>query len=176
MDPLIVGLDLSLTATGVALPDGITTTLTNKMRGSARIAWIVDSIMDYLQGLDGDLVVVIEGPFVHAKHPQGMVGTFKLHGCVEDALYRAGEPMASVAPSVLKKLACGHGGAPKEQVLVAAIKRLGYEGADHNQADALWLREAGRLHYGISDVRLPQVNMDVLAKAEWPVLAAEGVF
>lgn len=176
--PLIVGLDLSLTSTGVALADGSTKTLTNKLKGAARIAWIVDAIMDDLQGLDGELVVVIEAPFMPREPSRvaGAMAVLRLHACIEDALYRARERWAVVPPATLKKYSVGHGNAPKGQMLVAAVKRLDYDGHSHDEADALFLREMALDHYGVVDSKVPKASREMLAKINWPVMAGEGPF
>jgi Holliday junction resolvasome RuvABC endonuclease subunit len=166
----VMGVDLSLVATGLALPDGTTKTLKNRLTGPARIAYIVDAICDEMQPFSGDLVTVIEGPFIHSKHSRGMLGTFALHGVLEDRLHRAQEPYTFVPPSCLKKYATGSGNAGKSMVLVAAIKRLSYDGADDNEADAAWLRQMGVDWYGESKVQMPQVSREVLTKIDWPSL------
>jgi len=65
---------------------------------------------------------------------------------------------------VLKVFATGKGNAGKADVLVSAVRRLGYDGADHNQADALWLRAIGMHLLGEPIVDLPKEHLRSLAK------------
>jgi hypothetical protein len=50
----------------------------------------------------------------------------------------------ALPPASLKKFATGKGNAKKPDMLAAARVRLGYGGADDNEADALWLLQYAR--------------------------------
>jgi Holliday junction resolvasome RuvABC endonuclease subunit len=89
------------------------------------------------------------------------------------ALHEAGIPFAVVQPSTLKRLATGKGNAGKDEVLAAAIRRLGFDGHDNNEADALWLLAAGHVWYGAPGApQLPASHREALAKVQWPDLIA----
>jgi 3-oxoacyl-ACP reductase-like protein len=68
----------------------------------------------------------------------------------------------------MKKFATGTGNASKDEVLVAAVKKLGYQGFSKDQADALWLLDMARAHYEKRTVNAKQV--EALEKIEWPAL------
>lgn len=164
----VLALDLSLTSTGVAFPDGSTDTWEPKLTGPARLAWyrtglrsLLDSAVDF---------VVIEdyayaGRFAHS-HELGELG-----GVVRLVLHDARKLWVAIVPTSLKKYATGKGNAGKAEVCAAAIRRLGYAGHDDNEADALWLRAMAMDHYGRPVVEMPAANRQSLVKVPWPTLA-----
>lgn len=156
----VAGLDLSLTATGVALPDGSTFTVrTNAKDGDRRLLQIVAALPV------ADLAV-IEGM---GRFP-GNTGQIiaMVHGAVRTALMDAGVPYVIVSPATLKAYATGRGNADKAAMILAAYKRSGTEFTDDNQADAAWLRWAGLDHYGEPEFPVPQAQRAYLGKAVWP--------
>lgn len=171
--PRVVGLDLSITATGVCLPDGTTQTIkTNPKDGDKRLQAIVDRVGMALGGdpRDGDtcdLVVIeeappgLKGPAIKAIH--------MVHGAVRLRLIDFGTPYAVINPTVLKAYATGSTSADKTAMAMAAYKRTGREFADDNQTDAAWLRWAGLDRLGHPEFTLPAAQRDRLSKATWPV-------
>lgn len=157
---MIVGLDLSLTATGVATPSGPCLVTPGKRRGMERLQYIRERVLSLAGGAE---LVVIEGYSYHSRssraHKLGELG-----GVVRLALWEEGIPYLDVPPSSLKRFATGSGNASKGLVLVEAVKRLGYPGADDNEADALWLREIGRHILGQDTVPLPKAHLTALRK------------
>ena len=115
-------------------------------------------------------LVLIEG-YAYARpyqaHQMGELG-----GVLRLALIKRRYPFIVITPGTLKKFATGNGNAGKDQMLSTAIRRLGYEGHDHNEADALWLLEMAGVHYGIETGvtrAVPKYQREVLAKIDWPV-------
>lgn len=168
-----IGLDLSLSATGVCGPEGACVLRPGKRAGMERLAWLRDEVMALCctggignkRGTDADLVAA-EG-YAFGRHNQAhQLG--ELGGVIRLALWEAGIPVVEIPPATLKKLATGHGNASKGEVLAAAIRRLGYEGHDDNEADARWLYEAAAQRYGFSDVRLPAAQVEAIEGLEWP--------
>lgn len=164
----VLGLDLSLTSTGVALPDGTVALLSSRHRGVERLADLQDAIKR-VAAVD---LVVIEGYSMGGQRGSSGVAQAlgELGGVVRLALFDMGVPFAEVPPSTLKKFACGKGNANKNEMLLAAAQRLGYSGSSNDGADALWLRAAGLDAYGLPEVDLPKAQRDALAKVDWPVL------
>lgn len=180
----VVGLDLSLTATGVATERG-TEVLRTDLRGCDRLAWIRDMVLPAcgcFHNADGwnadpyDIrladIVVLEDYAYSRSNQAHQIG--ELHGVIRLALHEAGIPVALVAPTARAKYATGKGKAGKAEVLAAAIRRLGYDGHDDNEADALWLRQMAIDHYGLTEpsAPMPAVNRAALDKVDWP--ATEG--
>lgn len=176
----VVGLDLSLTATGVATVTR-TEVLRPKATGPERLAWIRDAVLDrcrvhlYRGGYapdstDPDVadLVVLEGYAYGRPNQAHQIG--ELGGVIRVALWEARVPYVEVPPAVLKKYATGHGNAGKGEVMASAIRRLGYEGHDDNEADADWLRTMALDHYGLSRIILPAAHREALGKVDWPEL------
>jgi Holliday junction resolvasome RuvABC endonuclease subunit len=173
MMPRVIGLDLSLTATGIAAWDGrpLSTVRTVAAEGDQRLRRIMVTVRadayDHLDGSPIDLAVIEDLPkHAHAAGITGMV-----HGAVRVALMELGVSYALVPPASLKKYATGRGNATKPDMRVALLKRTGMDLRDDNQVDAWWLRAMGLEHLGHPPVSLPQVQRDALAKVDWPEVA-----
>jgi crossover junction endodeoxyribonuclease RuvC len=151
----VVGLDLSLTSTGVAVatPNGaITDRITTKPVPNAtlrerrdRLRRLVSPIRTYIT--DADLVV-IEGPSYGSTtpHQHDRAGLWWL---VIDCVMRADVQVVEVPPSTRMRYATGRGNASKDDVLTAVIRR--YPNVDVNgndEADALILAAMGARHLG----------------------------
>lgn len=163
----VLGLDLSMTATGICLPDGGTLTVkTDPKHGDRRLAQIRNVIADMV-GLDRPDLAVLEeappglkGPAIKAIH--------MVQGVARLALLDLGVPYAVVNPSTLKVYATGRKGADKTAMAMAAFKRAGLEFADDNQCDAWWLRLMGLDWNGQSPVMLPMAQRDAMKAVTWP--------
>ena len=162
----VLGLDLSITATGVCLPDGSTYTVKTKQEnGDERLLTIRHAVQSAVTaGVD---LAVIEDLPTHAK---GSGITAMVHGVVRTVLMGRGVPYVLLVPATLKAYATGKGNADKSTMAVAAFKRAGREFADDNQCDAWWLWHAGLDRYGAASFVLPAVQRARLDKVEWPVI------
>lgn len=170
----ILALDLSLTSTGYALdrPAGSDVgTLTTRLRGCHRLAWLRTEIVALAEQAD---FAVIEGYSFNSRSSQAHA-LGELGGVVRVALHERGIPYVDVPPAIVKKYATGKGNAGKELVLVEAVKRLRYQGASNDEADALWLHALGHALVGQPVVELPQTHRDALAKVPMPWGETEGV-
>lgn len=178
----VLALDLSLTATGVALPDGSTEALTTYLRGVERLEMLrqavlkrcwVDETDDACDGWYVDLVV-IEG-YAYAKtnkaHDVGELG-----GVIRLALHENGLPFVVVAPASLKKYALGKGagkGTDKDAMGIAAMRRAGLDFSGRpDECDAWWLRAMALDHYGCPVVQMPAAHRVALDAVGWPVLGS----
>lgn len=164
----VLGLDLSLTSTGVALPDGSTFRIKTKARdGDRRLCIIRDRVRAVLADHAPHLAVVEDLP----RHAKGAGITAMVHGVARTELVDADVPFGVVVPATLKSYACDHGAAEKEQLAAAAYLAAGVEFADDkggDQCDAWWLRAAGHDWAGDPLFTLPQAQRDRLSKAKWP--------
>lgn len=169
VSPRVVGLDLSLTATGMALAGGVTVTIKPTAKGDWRLTQIRGTVRDALEACQlapaADLVVIEDLP-THA-HAAGITGM--VHGAVRTLLHDW-LPYVTVPPALLKKYATGKGNSDKTAMALAAFKRAGIEFADNDQCDAAWLRWMGLDAIGFPAFDLPAVNREALAKVEWPKL------
>jgi len=169
----VVGLDPSLRASGVALPDGSLMTIRNASASTLpdRVERLRRILGEVGHAVGTGRLVVIEGP----AFGMGNKATHELGGlwwalCVR--LAELGNQLVVVTPTQLKKLATGKGNATKADMRVSWLRRTGQDIADDNQADAAWLRQAGLHLVGSLDaVPLPKVHLEALALVELP----EGV-
>jgi hypothetical protein len=107
----VVGLDLSLTSTGVSIADGngdrTTTHRTAKLTGTKRLRSIVDNVI-LTCFEESPALVCIEGPSYGSKggheHERG-----GLWWMVAEALDFRSYPYAVIPPATLKKYATGQG-------------------------------------------------------------------
>jgi hypothetical protein len=186
MTPRVVGLDLSLSSTGIAHPDHDYDPHGYSLPKDApvidRIARIVhlrDRILTAVMPAGPDSrrgpfastppLVVIEG--FSFGSPQGATEAGGLGWIIRLALHEHSIPFAIVAPATLKKFATGKGNAGKDDMKLAAQSRLGltFTGTGSgDRCDARWLQEMGLHHLGAPTVELPAVNLSALAKVEWP--------
>lgn len=136
----VLAFDLSLTSTGICLPSGVTALATSgSRRGVERLAWIRDHIYDIADNWQPHLIA-IEGYAFARPNQAHQVG--ELGGIIRLALTEAGHRWLTVAPKTVKKYAAGSGNASKDDVWMAAVRRLGYDGTSKDEADALWIRAA----------------------------------
>jgi Holliday junction resolvasome RuvABC endonuclease subunit len=162
----VIGLDLSLTGTGIAYADGSTATVkTRPAEGDRRLLHIAEAVA--LAAGTGTTLAVIEDLPTHAKSA-GITGM--VHGVVRAVLLEHGVPYVLIAPATLKAYATGSGSGDKTGMALAAYKRAGVEFADDNQCDAYWLRAAGLDRLGEPLFDLPAAQRARLDKPVWPVL------
>jgi Holliday junction resolvasome RuvABC endonuclease subunit len=163
--PRVLGLDLSLTATGICRPDGSTVTVKTRLEdGDKRLALIVDAVELVITQHDVDLAIIEDLP----KNAMGGGITGMVHGAVRHTLIRHGVPYALVIASSLKAFATGKGGASKSDMAVAAFQRAGAVFGDDNQCDAWWCRVVGLVRLGMAPFKLPAAQTARLGKVRWP--------
>ncbi len=161
----VVGLDLSLTATGVAGGGGAFVLCPpGRLGGVERLDWYDTTLDRVLDGMDP--LVVLEGYSMGSKG-RAVFNIGELGGVVRLLLWRGSIPFAEVAPGSLKKFATGKGNDKKDAVLVAAV-RAGYEGDDNNEADAWWLRQMGLYHLGVPEVPITVYRTAAVKAVVWP--------
>ncbi len=158
-----VGLDLSITATGIVDSNGGASTVKTRESGDRRLVVITQSVLDAVDGCD---LAVIEDLPTHAKSA-GITGM--VHGAVRAALIQAFVPYVLITPASVKKFATGKGNAGKPEMAVALFKRAALELGDDNQVDAWWLRAMAFEQYGQPIVTLPVANRGALDVVKgWP--------
>ena len=175
---MIIGLDLSLTATGVAFlaSDGTCSTSTLKSAPSEseeyRLSTCKAQIMEVLVKIQPSLVVM-EGLSFGSNDPSAQQRAW-LHWAVRLNMWRRTMPFQVVSPSSLKKFAAGAGNAKKEQMMLEVFKRWNVTAADNNQADAAALAYLGATLTGLRECD-NQAQREVIAKLKaGPVKAKKG--
>ncbi|MFC1415407.1 hypothetical protein [Streptacidiphilus cavernicola] len=180
--PVVIGLDLSLTSTGVAR--GVESAVAlrpGQRRGQERLGWLLGELREHVR--DADLVVV-EGPAYAAGAQAGhheMGGLWYL--VTHSLLWQRKIPYAVVAPDQRTVYACGTArparDEPKERraavakgmVRTAVVGRYGVEceGAGrYDKADAVILAAMGLDWLGYAPAALPQVYARALENVAWP--------
>lgn len=174
----IVGLDLSLTATGFCDWAGETQTLSSPMTAMERIRDLMGQVNERViyYGEGGwpvtapDLIVIEDYAFSRGGHAHE-IG--ELGGVVKSHLMDLSLAYLLIGPSALKKFATDNGQANKIKMAVAASK-LGREFADDNQCDAWWLREIALYRYGAGATAPKTAYRDeVVSKITWPELGTK---
>ncbi len=142
---VVIGIDLSLTGTGiVVLDDGrldfCETIKTRQRRGIDRQRYILDEITAVINqyGSNGNTFIVLEGPSF-ASRGANVHGLFELFGMVKLLLDDKAVSCQQIPPSKLKKFATGKGNAPKSVVLKEVYRKWHQNFDDDNQADAFVL-------------------------------------
>ncbi len=164
----VVGLDLSLTGTGLSSVGDFrwevetVKTPAAKFRGHLRLDVILDKILGWALGAD---LVVVEGPSFgsqgNALHQMGGLWWLVTH-----RLWKLGIPYVVVTPSQVKKYATGKGNADKDAVVIAVTKRyVGAQVANNNEADAVVLAAIGKRLLGepVED-SLPKTHLEAMDK------------
>jgi Holliday junction resolvasome RuvABC endonuclease subunit len=167
--PNVIGLDLSLTSTGIAVEE--VTVLQTKLRGMGRLAWLRDQIRAAIAAVD-DPAVVVEGYSFGSRNSQSHAAG-ELGGVIRLALWEASIPYVDVPPTCRAKFATGRGNASKSEVVSAVSARTGLiwsgKGAD-DCCDAWILREMGRVRLGQEEFSWPAINLTALDKVDWAPL------
>lgn len=133
----IVGVDASLTSTGVAVAVNggyWTDTIQSKKRGAERLIEIRKRIRDVVKKAD---LVALEGYAFARPNQAHQIG--ELGGVLRVLLAEMSVPWVEVAPAAVKKFATGKGNAKKEQVAVGVYKKWGKEFGTNDEADAFVL-------------------------------------
>lgn len=187
---IVIGLDLSLTATGLAeIEDGnVVTTYRVRSTGrkgdtlvdrSKRLTGLAHEITEWWYEGDEPDLAVVESPAYGAKYgsPHDRSGLWWM---VVRNLIGMGIPVATVAPMSRAKYGTGRGNAKKADVLEAVRSHYGphvqceYGIPDDNVADAILLAAMGARLLGepaSCEGDLEPSKLSALDKVEWP----EGV-
>lgn len=166
--PLVVGVDLSLTATGIAGLVGGTTIRTD---AAHPIESRLQAIRNRVSELAAHAELVVIEDFVTRSPAASTLGM--VHGIVRVRLREDGIPFVLVPPATLKKYVTGKGNAKKDDMRMETFKRFGLEFNDDNQCDAHGLRAMALDAYGHPLAEMPAVNRAALEKVQWPALDRE---
>jgi Holliday junction resolvasome RuvABC endonuclease subunit len=141
----IAGLDLSITATGIADINGVTSTVGGDAKlGDNRLVKIRTAVSHLAAGGGIDVAIIEDLP----RGGMGGATTGMVQGVVRELLTRLGVPYILVSPATLKMYATGKGTATKSDMRMKLFQRFGIDIPDDNQADAWWLRALGHDLYG----------------------------
>jgi Holliday junction resolvasome RuvABC endonuclease subunit len=160
---MVLGVDLSLTGTGLAHPDGRVEVYAPVARGGTNLG--LDRMIEIrdhvVTSVPADIELVVIEALAYDGHDRNREQA-QLTGMIRAALFDRGWGFYAIPPNTLKKYATGNGHATKIEVVQAAEKRLGYEGHSPDEADALWLRAIGWALLDVPMVDMPQHNQSAL--------------
>ena len=138
MNNCVLGLDLSLTATGWALVwDGSPKwgVIKSRNRSVKRLSEIRNAVLD-----------IINQTQPSYGSSQGMAGLAELGGVIRLLLLDMGIPFIVVAPATNKKFATGKGNAEKDLMLKRVFQHWAADMSNNNEADAFALAQFGRCY------------------------------
>jgi Holliday junction resolvasome RuvABC endonuclease subunit len=167
MTPKIMGLDLSLTSTGISI-DGETFVIASKERGPARLIEISKTVVSLALTKRVELVVIEGYSFASRNSQAHSIG--ELGGVVRAQLYANDVPYIEVPPTCRAKFATGRGNASKNDVISAISAKTGIiwsgSGSD-DKCDAWILEEMALVHYGMGKYEWPSASISSLEKIDW---------
>lgn len=168
MTPVIVGLDLSLRATGIDYGTGGPKVIHTKCSGVPRLAWYREQILEVIALTIPDLAVIEDYAFSRAAAHAHQLG--ELGGVIRLALWDRDITTVEIVPSSLKKWLTGKGNAGKDD-MVAVAARLGCPANNNNAVDAWALRQMALYEYGCGEVPATGYRDEAVAKITWPAIA-----
>lgn len=179
----VIGLDLSLTSTGLACTCGIHRIKSHpsvEITRFSRLRVIMLGVLHHVHGTPevcgrgerADLVVV-EDLALTRSTGQHLTRAGLWH-LVMNEIDNESIPYAIVSPTSLKKYVTGRGNASKDEVLAAAIRRWPDAAINGNdEADAYALRAMGLDHLGHPVADVPKTHREALAKVAWPEVTGD---
>jgi len=166
----VIGIDMSLTSTGVAVADE-QFVIAPATTGVERLHYFCEEFKKLFESLDS-CAAVIEGYSFASRHSQAhSIG--ELGGVLKLTAFRCGVPIVVVPPTSRAKFATGKGNASKSEVVSAISARTGIvwqgKGAD-DKCDAWVLEEIGRMRIGTERFVWPKQNVEALEKVDFSAL------
>lgn len=163
----LIGLDLSLTSTGVSINEK-TSIVSTKAKGPERLSYINKTVLQIC--LDEEInCAIIEGYSFASRNSQAhSIG--ELGGCIRMTLWECGIPYIEIPPTSRAKFATGKGNAGKTEVISAISSKTGLvfsgSGAD-DECDAWILEQMGLAHLNKSEYDWTAVQLSSLEKIDW---------
>ena len=178
---MVVGIDPSLTSTGVVVVDAqdrlTVQTATVESRGARSDSWASRS--ERVRGLAASVtaevpvsarLVVMESPSLSQRNAGSAHDRAGLWWAIYWRLTDRGIPVLPVPPAVRAKYAAGKGNAAKDAVMLAVARRYPHvDIGNNNEADAMVLAAIGARLLGepVED-SLPKTHTDALQKVTLP--------
>ena len=162
-----MGLDLSLTSTGVSV-NGETTSIRPTSRGTIRLIEIRDTLLALLAEHQTQIVAVEGYSFASRNSHAHALG--ELGGVIRVVLHERGVRLVVVPPTVRAKFATGKGNAGKSEVVSAISAKTGiiWSGGDgDDRCDAWVLEQMLLLKLGENRYAWGKAQMDALGKVDW---------
>lgn len=142
-EPLFIGLDPSINATGLVIIDENANIIEQKLF-SVKDELFENSLLKYekeirfIPNIINLQSIYLEGPAYQATG-QVILQMGALHYMTRLFLFKKGKNYKIIAPGTLKKFVTGKGNSKKELMLLKTYKKWGVEFDDHNLCDAYGL-------------------------------------
>lgn len=166
----LMGLDLSLTSTGVSVNEE-TSIISTKFKAAQRLFVMTQEIINIVK-TNKIKCVIIEGYSFASRNSQAhSIG--ELGGCVRMRLHEAGIPYVEVPPKCRAKFATGKGNASKGEVISAISAKTGiiFSGASGNdECDAWVLEQMAFAKLGLSKWPWTKEQLSALDSIDWAPL------
>ena len=168
-----MGLDLSLTGTGVSILKDGKITLRKLIKSKPipdgkpvdeikRIEKIVEEI-EFCLSEELPTIAVIEGLAFMVRNATALVQLSALNYMTRALLLSYDVPFLIVAPTSLKKFITGSGASKKDVMLIETYKRYGVSIMNDNECDAYGLAQVGLAMKGGNSKNLTKLQEEVLS-------------
>ena len=155
----VMGIDPSLTKTGIAHSDGRITATKNKASdGDMRLADIYSQVFN--AAIHADVAVIEDLP----KHAMAAGITGMVQGVTRLALINSATDYVSIPPATLKKFASGKGNCDKAFMRQAWLELTGEDNPDNDQVDAAFLRQIGLHLVGLPTLDFPEDRLAAVSR------------
>jgi len=143
-----VGIDQSLTGTGICVVDGDGEIVKMRLiappkqcsRGVLRLNWITNTIIEFISDLRGTPIATVREGYSYGSKGRSVFDLGELGGCIDLDLFRRrgdDDHHFVVSPSVMKKWILGLGNVKKDTgYLMKVMAKTKIQFPDDNQADA----------------------------------------
>lgn len=170
----ILGLDPSVTSTGIAWPDGTTNTLRppTPLRGGERLHWIDQHLARTIRTHPPQPRIAIVEDYSRGLGKGGPTVMLRLGeagGIIRALLHRLDIPIVEIPPPRLKRYATGRGNADKDSMRAALAPEVSARCATGDEVDARWLWHLGQLAYNGHATAFDH-QLEVVADIDWPVI------
>jgi crossover junction endodeoxyribonuclease RuvC len=166
----LIGLDLSLTSTGISI-NGKTSIISTKLRGAERLSFITKNIVDICKKEKINCAIIENYSFASRNSQAHSIG--ELGGCVRMSLWENGIPYIEIPPKSRAKFATGKGNAGKTEVISAISSKTGFvfsgSGAD-DECDAWILEQMGLAYLEKSEYHWSTTQLSSLENIDWSSL------
>jgi len=164
----VLGVDPSLTSTGVCMSDDETMVFQPKTKGPERLIQIRNFVNALVRAHSIDLIAIEGYSFSSRNSHAHALG--ELGGVLRVDFYEHGIPYVEIPPTSRAKFATGKGNASKTEVVSSISARTGIvwsgSGSD-DMCDAWILRQMVLAHLGESSYSWPESHLAALEKIEW---------
>ena len=167
----IIGLDLSLTSTGISVAGEVSALMTG-YRGAERLHIVSSEIIKICKEKNVDFAVIEGYSFASRNSQAHSIG--ELGGCVRMRLWEEDIPFVDVPPTCRAKFATGKGNASKNEVVSSISAKTGiiWSGsAATDMCDAWILEQMAIAQLGESKYDWTKEQLSSLLKVDWsPIL------